>query len=253
MQSVVEIDGMKVAYEVTGSGKPLILMHGWGCDHTTVKSIASVASQTHTVYNIDLPGFGASDEPEEVWGVENYTHCIESFVKQLGIESPSLAGHSFGGRISILFSSRNDVDKLMLIDAAGVKPRRSIKYYAKVYSFKLMRKLYQLLLGKERAAKRIEEMRARKGSADYSAASPMMRRVLSKCVNEDLKHVMPKIKAPTLLVWGELDTATPLRDAKIMERLIPDAGLVSFPGCGHYSFLDNPAQFAAVINSFLKS
>ncbi|MDE5970359.1 MAG: alpha/beta hydrolase, partial [Muribaculaceae bacterium] len=79
------------------------------------------------------------------------------------------------------------------------------------------------------------------------------RAIMSKVVNEDLCHLMPKISAPTLLIWGENDTATPLSDAKKMERLIPDAGLVSFPGCGHYSFLDNPGQFAAVLNSFLKS
>ena len=80
-----------------------------------------------------------------------------------------------------------------------------------------------------------------------------MRSILSRVVNEDLCHLMPSIKAPTLLIWGENDTATPLRDARRMERLIPDAGLVSFPGCGHYSFLDNPVQFAAVLRSFLKS
>ncbi len=77
-----------------------------------------------------------------------------------------------------------------------------------------------------------------------------MRAVMSKCVNEDLKSFMPAIKAPTLLVWGEEDTATPLSDAHIMERLIPDAGLVAFPGCGHYSFLDNPGGFRSVIKSF---
>ena len=80
----------------------------------------------------------------------------------------------------------------------------------------------------------------------------MMRMVMSRSVNQDLKHLMPKIKAPTLLIWGENDTATPLRDAKTMEKLIPDAGLVSFKGAGHYSFLDNPVQFRAVIQSFLK-
>ncbi len=81
----------------------------------------------------------------------------------------------------------------------------------------------------------------------------MMRAILSKVVNEDLKHLMPLISAPTLLIWGENDTATPIGDAKIMEQLIPGSGLVSFPGCGHYSFLDNPVQFAAVLRSFLKS
>lgn len=109
------------------------------------------------------------------------------------------------------------------------------------------------MLGKERAERRIERLRAGRGSSDYNNASVMMRRVLSKVVNEDLKHVMPLIQAPTLLVWGENDTATPLSDARKMERLIPDAGLVSFPGCGHYSFLDNPVGFAAVLRSFLNS
>lgn len=78
-----------------------------------------------------------------------------------------------------------------------------------------------------------------------------MRAILSKVVNEDLTDRLPLIKVPTLLVWGENDTATPLRDAKIMEREIPDAGLVVFPGCGHYSFLENPRQFAAVLRSFI--
>lgn len=99
----------------------------------------------------------------------------------------------------------------------------------------------------------IEAQRAKRGSADYNSASPKMRAILSKVVNEDLKSVMPQIKAPTLLIWGDNDTATPLKDAKIMERLIPDAGLVSFPACGHYSFLDNPRQFAAVLSSFLSA
>lgn len=251
-ESIVVCD-TKMTYSVSGEGSPLILMHGWGCNSSTVASIAAVAAESHRVYNIDFPGFGGSDEPAEVWGVERYTQAIEEFAGKLGLTNPVLAGHSFGGRVGILFASRNPVSKLILIDAAGVKPRRKPSYYAKVWSFKAMKAVYNLLLGKEKARQRIERQRARRGSADYASASPMMRSILSKVVNEDLKSVMPAIKAPTLLVWGENDTATPLGDAKIMERLIPDAGLVSFAGCGHYSFLDNPAGFAAVLRSFLKS
>ena len=110
-----------------------------------------------------------------------------------------------------------------------------------------------LIYGKKKAQERIEAMRARRGSSDYNNASPMRRAILSKVVNEDLMYCMPKISAPTLLIWGENDTATPLSDAKTMEKLIPNAGLVSFPGCGHYSFLDNPVQFTAVLRSFLNS
>lgn len=253
MKQSVEIDGLSVSYDETGEGRPLILMHGWGCNHTTVASIAAIASETHKVYNVDLPGFGDTPEPPEVWNVERYTQLIESFTKKLGIVSPVLIGHSFGGRLSILFASRNKTDKVILVDAAGVKPKRSMKYYFKVYSFKAMRHLSEFFMGKERAKVFIERRRAKSGSADYAAASPMMRAILSKCVNDDLTDVMPDIKAPTLLIWGENDTATPMRDAKIMEQLIPDAGLVSFPGCGHYSFLDNPSGFAAVLRSFLRS
>jgi pimeloyl-ACP methyl ester carboxylesterase len=242
-----------MAYSVSGEGSPLILMHGWGCNSSTVASIAAVASESHRVYNIDFPGFGGSEEPADVWGVEEYTRAVEEFASKLGIENPVLAGHSFGGRVGILFASRNRVSKLILIDAAGVKPRRKPGYYAKVWSFKAMKMIYRLVLGQEKAALRIERERARRGSADYASASPKMRSILSKVVNEDLKAVMPAIKAPTLLVWGENDTATPLGDAKTMERLIPDAGLVAFAGCGHYSFLDNPSGFAAVLRSFLKS
>lgn len=249
----IDIDGVELHYEVLGEGDPMILMHGWGCNHTTVASIAAVAARTHTVYNIDFPGFGQTSEPPEVWGVEQYTRLIEKMVRRLGIKAPVLAGHSFGGRVGILYASRNEVSKLILIDAAGVRPRRGIRYYLKVYSFKAMKHVTRLLLGRRRAEARIEAARARRGSADYASSSPRMRAVLSRCVNEDLRGVMPLIKAPTLLIWGENDTATPIGDARIIERLVPGAALVSFPGCGHYSFLDNPVQFAAVLDSFLKS
>ncbi|MBD5307935.1 MAG: alpha/beta hydrolase [Bacteroides sp.] len=253
MKQSLEINGLNVCYDVSGSGSPLILMHGWGCSHSTVKSIAQIASETNTVYNIDLPGFGDSEEPDSVWSVEDYTIFIEKFAEKLKIENPVLIGHSFGGRISILMASRQRVNKVVLVDAAGVKPKRSAKYYVKVYSFKLMRLLAETFIGKEKSKAWIERRRAKVGSADYAAASPCMRAILSKCVNEDLKSVMPRISAPTLLIWGENDTATPVRDAKIMDKLIPDTGLVIFENAGHYSFLDCPGRFAAVLRSFLKS
>lgn len=255
MEKDITIDGITLHYNEEGmeNKNTIVLLHGWGCNHTTLKSIENIVKDKMHVYNIDFPGFGKSDEPKEVWGVEQYTRLIEKFVQQLSIHRPTLLGHSFGGRVSILFSSRNETNKVILTDAAGVKPKRSLKYYYKVYTYKAIKHLLPLLFGKDYGNKLIDKYRGKSGSSDYNQASPMMRAILSKCVNEDLKHVMPLIKAPTLLVWGENDTATPLSDAKTMERLIPDAGLVSFPDCGHYSFLDNPMGFRAVIKEFLKS
>lgn len=254
MEKDLTIDGLRVHYDETGpaDGVPVVLMHGWGCNHSTVRSIAALLEPGMHVFNMDLPGHGLSDEPPGPWGVEEYTRLVESFCRQVGIKDPILIGHSFGGRISLLMASRNPVPKMMLVDGAGIKPRRKPKYYFKVYSFKLAKHLLPVILGKKRGKAAIDRWRGKAGSADYRNSSPVMRAVMSRCVNQDLKHVMPLIKASTLLVWGENDTATPLSDAKYMEKHIPDAGLVAFPDSGHYSFLDNPAGFAAVTREFFK-
>lgn len=245
-----------IHYTDTGSGPhTVILMHGWGCDASTVESIRAVAARRHRVLTVDFPGHGESPDPpalpgDRVWGVDEYTRAIEELARHESVEAPILIGHSFGGRVAILYASRNAVSKVVLVDAAGVKPRRPLHYYLRVYSFKLSRWILTTFMG-ARGRARVEAMRAARGSADYRAASPMMRRVLSKVVNEDLKHVMPRIKAPTLLMWGEADTATPVADARVMERLIPDAGLVTFARAGHYSFLDAPGPFATVLDNFI--
>ena len=247
-----QYNGLDIFYKEKGSGTPVIFLHGWGCDSSVFDEFADIVSVKYRAVSIDLPGFGQSDEPETVWGVEEYTSMLESFVSDNGMTAPVLVGHSFGGRVSILFSSRNEVKSVVLTDAAGVKPKRTLKYYVKVYSYQLMRKTTEFFLGKEKAAARIEAARKKSGSADYRNASPKMRAVLSKVVNEDLCRNMPSIKAPVLLFWGENDTATPLSDAKKMEKLIPDAGLVVVPGSGHFAFLEARGLFAAVLKNFLK-
>lgn len=252
MDKTIDIDGVRLHYRDSGEENlsPVIIMHGWGCNLDTVASIENIFKGKMRVINVDLPGHGNSSEPPSIWGVEDFTSMMEKFISRLNLKKPSLVGHSFGGRISILLSSRGDVEKVLLVDAAGIKPKRSLSYYWKVYSFKTMKNIILLLFGKKKGSEIVDKMRSKKGSADYRNSSPRMRAIMSKCVNEDLKFAMPSIKAPTLLIWGEEDTATPLSDAKTMEKLIPDAALVSFPGCGHYSFLDNPFGFKAVVSSF---
>lgn len=245
-------NNIDVNITVAGEGEPILLLHGWGCTGEIFKNIQAVLATSYKTYSFDFPGFGASGEPTDVWGVEEYTRMVEAFVKENGIERPALMGHSFGGRVSIVFASRNEVSRVVLVDAAGIKPKRPFKYYWKVYTFKTMKWLCNTFLPKAKAQAIIDKRRKGAGSSDYNNASPMMRAILSKVVNEDLKHLMPKIKAPTLLFWGNMDTATPLSDAKTMEKLIPDAGLVVAHGTGHFSFLENPGLFTAVIKNFFK-
>lgn len=253
LEKTVEIDGLRVNYSEGGpaDGQPVILLHGWGCDHNTVKSISACLEDKLRVISIDLPGHGKTGEPKEVWGTSDFADLIKKITGVLSIENPILIGHSFGGRTSISYASKYPVSKMVLIDSAGIKPKRSLKYYYKVYSYKLWKKIVKSIMGEERGGKIIERMLQKKGSADYRNSSPKMRAIMSRCVNEDLRKIMPSITAPTLLIWGENDTATPIGDAKIMEKNIPDSGVVSFSGCGHYSFLDNPIGFRAVIREFL--
>ena len=252
MDKFFTYNGCRLHYTDCGEGHPILLLHGWGCNTTTFNTIRPFLEAHFRVLTVDFAGFGQSDEPHEVWGVEEYTRSVEALAQAEGVENPILIGHSFGGRVSILYASRHKVQKVILVDAAGVKPRRSLNYYRKVYTFKLLKRVLPLVAGKARAEKIIEARRAKGGSSDYKQASPMMRRVLSKVVNEDLCHLMPMIKAPTLLFWGENDTATPLADAKKMEKLIPDAGLVTVAGAGHFSFLENTPLFLRVVESFLQ-
>ena len=204
----------------------------------------------HRVISLDFPGFGLSQEPLSVWGVEDYTLMVEALCMELNIVEPSILCHSFGGRVAIVFASRNKVRRMLFADAAGIKPRRGPRYYLKVYSYKLA-KWWLLKVVKKRDA--YEKMRCNRGSSDYRNASDRMKAILSKCVGQDLRMYLPKIKAPVLLFWGENDSATPLRDARIMERMIPDSGLVMVKGGSHFSFLADPSLFRSMIHAFLVS
>jgi pimeloyl-ACP methyl ester carboxylesterase len=245
-------NSIELAYTIEGEGDTIVLLHGWGCDHTIWQPTIDMLKQHYRVIAVDFAGFGNSNEPKDVWGVEEYTRSIEALLSSLGVVRPTLCGHSFGGRVSILYASRNEVARVVLTDAAGVKPRRSLGYYYKVYSYKLLKRVMPLLIGDKKAQMLLEQRRARSGSSDYNRATPMMRAILSKCVNEDLCYAMPKISAPTLLFWGDMDTATPIEDAHTMERLIPNAGLVVAKGAGHFAFLEQAELWLGALKSFLK-
>lgn len=164
-------------------------------------------------------------------------------------------GHSNGGRVifSMLSQPTPPVRcrKVVLIDSAGVLPQRPASYYVKVYSYKLARKLAQAKVTKPLFGPLYEKMRQNRGSEDYRNASEVMKKTLVNLVNLDLTPLMPQVKQSTLLIWGENDTATPLRDGQIMEQKLPDSGLAVIKNAGHFPFLENWAQFSAVLDAFL--
>lgn len=248
----ININGQDANYQVSGTGQPVLLLHGWGVDSTLMNSVYQHLAEKHMAISIDLPGFGASPAPHEVWGVYDYADFIQSFLQRLNIEKPIVIGHSFGGRLTIILASRAITGKIILCDSAGILPKRSGEYYARVYSYKAAKKVMSLPGLNKYADKALALWRKSNPSSDYQAAQGIMRQIFVKVVNEDLQPLLTQIKVPTLLIWGENDDATPLWQGQLMEQLIADSGLVVFEGCGHYAYMEQLTRFLTITDCFLE-
>ncbi|AFS78107.1 carboxylic ester hydrolase [Gottschalkia acidurici 9a] len=250
----INIDGLDINYICEGEGKNVVILHGWGANIQTMLCIHNHLKDRFRVHTLDLPGFGESDEPKDVWGTYEYADIVKKFIDKLGMEEVILIGHSHGGRVSIILSSTYPelVKKMILIDSAGIIPKRTLKYYTKVYTFKSLRTVYNTLFFWIDKEKRLEKFYKKFGSTDYQAAQGVMRKVLVKVVNQNLRPLLKDIKASTLLVWGREDMDTPVYMGEIMEKEIKGSGLVVLENAGHYSYLDQFHRFKLVIDSFLK-
>lgn len=241
-------------YIVEGKGKDILVLHGWGANINTVLPIVNLLKDKFRVHALDLPGFGQSQEPKEPIDSFKYADIVKNYIDNMGIKKLTLIGHSFGGKISIILGSKYPelIDKIVLVNSAGLIPKRGLKYYIKVYSFKTISFIYKNLFFWLKNEEKVEKFYKKFGSTDYKDASGIMRKILVIVVNENLFPLLNKIKAPTLLIWGDKDTATPLYFGKIMEKEIPDSGLVIFEGAGHYSYLDDYQRFAVILRNFLQ-
>ena len=122
----------------------------------------------------------------------------------------------------------------------------------KIKKYKVLKKLFNIKLVYALFPELIDAWRSQQGSEDYKNATPMMRQCMVMAVNEDLEHLLPKMKQDTLLIWGDRDTATPIADGRAMEEKIPNAGLAVIQGAGHFSFLDNPGVFRNIMRVYFQ-
>lgn len=251
----IAVDGLNIAYIDQGCGPVVLLLHGWGAPAETYRLIIDHLSAYCRVIAPDLPGFGGSDEPPEAWTPARYAAFVGAFAAALDISEAVLMGHSNGGRIALYMLGHGcpfTVKKAVLLDAAGLKPHHGPSYYRKVASYKTAKWFFSLPGVRSLFPNAVENARRRHGSDDYRAASPVMRQSMVLALHEDMTPLLPRIRASVLLIWGECDTATPLGDGRKMARLIPDAGLVTLPGAGHFAFAERWGQCARVLDSFLK-
>ncbi len=251
---IIRIDDFPVNYIDEGAGEAILLLHGWGSNITLFDGIIKTLSASHRVIAPDMPGFGKTPEPTIPWAVDDYVDFIIKFVDALDIKEFSVIVHSFGGRVLFKLNARKGlpyvIKKVVLIDSAGIMPEKTFRQKVSLKLYKAARRVMSAKVMHFLYPDAVENMRKKRGSADYNNATPIMRSTLVKVVNEDLKHLIPEIKCPTLIIWGDMDTATPIEDARQMEKLISDAGLVVCEGAGHYSFLEQPVKVHGALKAF---
>jgi pimeloyl-ACP methyl ester carboxylesterase len=252
VQGAIEVGGLRTFCRVAGDGPPAILLHGWGGEGASLHPLAAHLAQRFRTITPDLPGFGGTAPPPGDWGVPEYASWTLQLLDKLGIGRALLLGHSNGGRIAIFLAATQPaiVDRLILVDSAGIRPDGTTTRQAVAAISKAGRAASTVpLLGGIAERLRGRWHRA-VGAEDYANAGPL-RGTFVRIVNQDLRELLPRIDAPTLLLWGADDESTPVADAHLMERLIPSARLTVFPGAGHFSYLERTAETCATIDAFL--
>lgn len=251
----IQVDNLQINYIKQGNGeKNVLILPGWGTTIQTYMPLINSLSTYTTVYCLDMPGFGESQEPSHGLSLDDYVHFVISFIHALGLKELDIIAHSNGGRITIKMLGKEPLDfkvhKIILMGSAGIVHPNSLSQKIHIKLFKIGKKILSLKPMKVLFPNLLEKLKNNSGSEDYRNASPIMKQTLVKLIHEDVREFLPKIEVPTLLLWGENDEATPIEDAKLMEKLIPDAGLVCLKNGSHYAFLEQ-ARICAYYHSYV--
>lgn len=241
-------------YEKYGNNeKILLILPGWGETRETFNYYIKNLQDKFTIYIFDYPGFGNSKIPNKVLTIDDYAKYIKKFIKQNNIKNPYIICHSFGCRISILLIGKYRllVDKLIIIGGAGIR-RKSVKRYLKTLKYKFLKKI-SILLPKEKHIKYLEKLFDKYSSTDYKNLDNNMKKTFKNIVNTDLRKYLKYIYCPTVLIWGENDTSTPLKDGKLMNKKISNSGLITIKNGTHFVYLEYPFYIIKIIKAFFNS
>ncbi len=223
----------------------LLFLHGWRSNGKIWEKVIAKITE-YNIYAIDFPGFGASEIPKKDFYLKDYADIIDSFIKKNNLNNIIIIGHSFGGRVGIKLASDNPgyLKKLVLVDSAGIIIK---KHDFKKIIAKLVKPIFKLPFLSAVRIKIYQSM----GAEDY-LATPKLKQTFVNIVNENLTSLLPRIKIPTLLIWGDKDKDTPLEYARIIEKKILGSKLVILKDAGHFSFLDKKEEFVKELINFTK-
>ena len=257
---VVRANGLEIAYERLGDGPPLVFVHGAAEDARVWKPQLAGLADEFTVVAWDEPGAGRSSDPPEGFSLADHADCLAALIEALALGPAHVAGLSWGGTIVLELYRRHPglVATLILVDTyAGWKgslPREEVQ--ARVAGLRRM-----LASPAEEFDPTFPGLFAGNPPREFvplleQIAGDVRPRSLETQVlvmaEADQRDLLPQIRVPTLLIWGELDVRSPLSVARRFEEAIADAELVVIPGCGHVSNLDCPERFNAAVREFCR-
>lgn len=243
----MKINNIFVNYIQYGNedGQDIVLLHGWGQNIEMMDPVGRRLQDNFKITIIDLPGFGKSEEPDSSYTIYDYYDVVCKLLDKLKVKKPIMIGHSFGGRIALIYAALRPVTKLILFGSPCRKLDTKTRTKIKVKVLKFMKKVPII-------NKMADYMKKHIGSRDYRSASPTMRQVLVNVINEDLASFLLKIEAPTILIWGSHDSEVPLEEAKYIESVINNCGLIVYDDCTHYAYLERIDQTINIIKHFIK-
>lgn len=241
--SVERINDIDINYTLYGNnkGSTIVLLHGWGQNIDMMKPIGNNFENNYQILILDLPGFGKSTEPSYPWTLYEYVNIIHELISRLNIKKVIMMGHSFGGKLALLYASKYEVIKLVLF-ASPINHNTKISTKTKIL------KSIKKLPGMNNIA---NYMKKYIGSTDYKKSTPIMRQILVDHINTDIYDELDKITAPTLIIWGTNDMAVNPDVAYEISDAIKGSGVVMYDGCTHYAYLERLGQTINVLNSFL--
>lgn len=223
-------------YVINGQGdKAIIFLHGWGGGFESFSHAAGALCARFICVNVSF----FNETEHSPLTLEDFAEFVKNIVIKLKTEYKcsyvTVVGHSFGGRVGIRLASENMIDRLVLTDSAGLKPRRGFKYFYR-RAKRLIVKLFKINVAV--------------GSPDFVALKGARRQTFINIVNTFQDNELAKISIPVLLFWGAQDKDTPLYMARKIKRKVKDAALIVVKKGGHFAYLDDYRQFIAAVNSF---
>jgi pimeloyl-ACP methyl ester carboxylesterase len=248
----VVVDSLLTQYELHGTGKLVVLLHGWGDSGKGFTGLARSLASKYRVLTLDLPGFGATEPPKGVWGLDDYAHFVARFLQKT--DQPKVfafLGHSNGAAIAVrgLGSGLLTADRLILIGSAGIRG----EYKGRVKALRIITKAGKALT--MALPKPVKEKIRRK--VYHTIGSDMLvaehlQETFKKVVTDDVRKDAENITQPTLLIYGEDDDATPVRYGELFHQAIEGSTLEVLPGAGHFVHVDRPADVERAVKEFLQ-